>query len=170
MSNPAEKLQAAFQHIADTRMAGLPILNPELRVEAVGFSAWQGRWVGALVTPWTISLAVLPGESMLEKLLLDEKAVWAFPSGKYEFMGIDEPGLGVCHLCSLISPVHEFAAHADAVAVAMAAITKLMQLPAESEQAEDVRRMAEMARLEGQSITQQPLTRRDFMRGSFMGG
>lgn len=168
--NPAARLEQVFARIAATRMAGLPILNPALQVQVVGMQPWQGRWVGVLVTPWTFSLAMLPGDFPLERLALDKKAVWTFPSGSYEFMGMDEPGLGVCHLCSLISPVDEFQSQADAVAAAEAAIAGLMQQPADTARDESTRKSAEAARLQGQSVARQGVSRRDFLRGAFLGG
>jgi hypothetical protein len=38
-----EKLEAVFNEIAETRMAGLPILNTALKVQAVGFREWEGN-------------------------------------------------------------------------------------------------------------------------------
>jgi hypothetical protein len=38
-------LEAAFRRIAATRMAGLPMNNAALRVQAVGFRDWaDGTW------------------------------------------------------------------------------------------------------------------------------
>jgi [NiFe] hydrogenase assembly HybE family chaperone len=125
--------------------------------------------VGVLVTPWTLSLAVLPGEAALERLPLDRKAAWTFPSGSYEFMGIDEPELGVCHLCSLISPVQDFTSQQDAVAAAEAVIGSLMQAPADAARDEATRQAAETARLQGRSVARQEVSRRDFLRGAFLG-
>ena len=171
MSDPAARLQAIFENIAVTRMAGLPILNPALRVEAVGFREWEGRWVGVLVTPWTISLVLLPGsDAPLESLLLDEKRVWHFPSGAYEFMGLHEPVLGACQICSLISPVAEFSTHEEAAAVAREIVVALFrdarEDPARDEELGD---MIEEARLKGESLAQKKLSRRDFLRVPLLG-
>lgn len=159
--NPAALLEAVFSGIARTRMADVPILNPALQVEAVGFRAWQGRWIGVLVTPWTINLVLLPGrDAPLDALALDEKVVWDFPSGAYEFMGLNEAALGACHICSLISPVHEFETHAAAVAVAQEAITALFA---------EVENNGELATMTGdaQALSQKNMSRRDFLRMQF---
>lgn len=126
MTPGVRKLEAAFSEIARTRMADVPIINPALRVEAVGFREWEGRWIGVLVTPWTLNLVLLPGQdATLIPLALDEKAVWHFPSGAYEFMGLNEPAIGPCHICSLISPVLDFATHDEALAVAQEIVIAL---------------------------------------------
>ncbi|MDR2220622.1 MAG: [NiFe]-hydrogenase assembly chaperone HybE [Methylobacillus sp.] len=115
MNQAIATLEAVFDEIARSRMAGLPIVNPALRVEAVGFREWQERYAGVLVTPWSISLVLLPGQdATLEQLAPDKRATWEFPSGSYEFMGLVEPLLGTCQICPLISPVTEFADHASA--------------------------------------------------------
>jgi hypothetical protein len=54
-------LEAVFEAVRRTRMADLPFLNPQLRVEAVGFRDWQGARVGALITPWSIVIVAMPG-------------------------------------------------------------------------------------------------------------
>lgn len=167
MSRQAARLQAVFETIATTRMADVPILNPALRVETVGFRLWQGYWIGVLVTPWTLSLVVMPGElTTLEPLLADEKRTWSFPSGAYAFMGLNEPELGVCHICSLISPVSEFATHAAAISVANEIVSQLFSENADSG---EFSKSVEQARIEGESIARKQVSRRDFLRMRLLG-
>jgi len=114
-----QKLESVFSDIARTRMAGLPICNSAIRVQAVDFREWQEHWVGVLITPWTISLVLMPGDhAPLRMLDADEKMSWTFPSGSYEFMGLNDPALGACQICSLISPVSDIERHEDAVSIA----------------------------------------------------
>lgn len=168
---PAELLERVFSDIAATRMAGLPICNEALRVQAVGFREWQGKHVGVLVTPWTISLVLLPGEgAALNTLGPDEKMTWEFPSGKYEFMGLNEPALGTCQTCSLISPVAGIASNEDAVSIAAQVMTALF----ETDKPDTIRdaerkQQFEAARLNGESVAAQEVSRRDFLRGAFLG-
>jgi [NiFe] hydrogenase assembly HybE family chaperone len=166
MNAAVQKLEMVFSEIARTRMADVPILNRALRVEAVGFREWEGRWIGVLITPWMINLVLLPGKNApLVALALDQKTVWHFPSGGYEFMGLNEPQLGTCHLCSLISPVTEFASHVEAHAIAEEMIRILFdQTQTDSEN------KIEDARLKGESVSQQNMSRRDFLRMPLMGG
>jgi [NiFe] hydrogenase assembly HybE family chaperone len=166
-----EKLEAVFRDIADTRMAGLPICNPALKVQAVGFREWQGRWVGVLVTPWTISLVLVAGaEAPLAVLASDEKMTWEFPAGKYEFMGLNEPALGTCQTCSLISPVGDVERHEDAVNIADQAMEALFSTELAEGQRDAERKAAmEAARLNGEPVMKKELSRRDFLRGNFLG-
>jgi len=166
-----EKLEAVFRDIADTRMAGLPICNPALKVQAVGFREWQGRWVGVLVTPWTISLVLMAGvEAPLAVLGPDEKMTWEFPSGNYEFMGLNEPALGICQTCSLISPVVDVERQEDAVNIAGQVMEALFSSELAERQRDTERNVAmEAARLNGEPVMRKELSRRDFLRGNFLG-
>lgn len=152
---------AAFERIAATRMAGLPMNNPALRVAAVGFRPWQdGHLVGVLITPWAINLVLLgeqPGRAL--HLAADRRRTWDFPSGSYDFMGGEEAECGAFQFCSLFSPVFEFADQASAEATAGEIMTALF---ADAASATDQR---EAARLCGNSVLQAPTNRRGFLRG-----
>jgi [NiFe] hydrogenase assembly HybE family chaperone len=168
MIGVVQKLESVFNEIARTRMVDVPILNTAMKVEIVGFREWDGRWIGVLVTPWMINLVLLPGqEATLIPLALDQKKMWSFPSGDYEFMGLNEPAIGTCHMCSLISPVMEFDSHVDAVEVAQEIMLGLFS--AQKSEDELATRMDE-ARLKGEAVSQQNMSRRDFLRMPFLGG
>lgn len=122
-------LEAAYAHIARTCMAGLPVMHPGLRVQAVGFAPRgdDGRWTGVLVTPWFMNLVRLPVRGR-------DGAQWVRPGVAAErriggqvltFLGSEVPGLGRIEACSLFSPMHEFADHAAARATAQAVLDLL---------------------------------------------
>jgi [NiFe] hydrogenase assembly HybE family chaperone len=171
MSSAADKLEAVFSKIANTRMAGLPICNTSLRVQVVGWREWQGFWLSVLVTPWMINLVLMSGEKeQLSALSLDQKVTWAFPSGRYEFMGLNEAELGACHICSLISPVIHIESHEEAVSIAEEAMQELFVSERSDVQRDaDNKSMFEAARMQGEPIKDKQLSRRDFLRGSFLG-
>jgi [NiFe] hydrogenase assembly HybE family chaperone len=125
MSDP-DALVAAFRRIGATRMAGMPLCNPALSVEAVAFRDWNAAQVGVLITPWSVNLVVLPGAA-LDPLGTGEQRVWQFPSGAYEFMGGAEPECGSFDFCSLFSPPDEFAGQDAARAVARAVMAQLFE-------------------------------------------
>jgi [NiFe] hydrogenase assembly HybE family chaperone len=128
VSERAAALELAFRRIAATRMLDMPLRNPALRIESVGFREWQGNEVGVLITPWSISLIVFPtAMPSVRALTLDERRAWQFPSGRYEFMGGDEPECGPFHFCSLFSPPEEIADHAQAREIAGAVLEQLFR-------------------------------------------
>ena len=171
MNEIEHELEAVFNDIANTRMAGLPICNEALRVQAVGFREWQERWVGVLITPWTISLVLMPGENgPLKTLGPDEKMTWEFPSGTYDFMGLNEPALGTCQTCSLISPVVDVQNHEDAVSIAGQVMEALFSAGQTGQEHDAERKVKlEAARLNGEPALDRTLSRRDFLRGNFLG-
>lgn len=129
--SPASELHATFARIAATRMAGLPVCNPALKVEVVGMQRWAGEWLSALITPWALNLMLLPGGGgHFRPLAVGQTQRWRFPSGEYVFSGQRETGLGAYQSCSLFSPVFEFASQAEAVAVAGASLAALLQVHA----------------------------------------
>jgi [NiFe] hydrogenase assembly HybE family chaperone len=129
-------LEAAFRRIAATRMAGMPLVNPALEVEAVGFRNWEGHQVGVLVTPWAINLVLLAGPyAPVPELALDQRGHWRFPSGEYEFMGGSEPECGAFQFCSLFSPPEGFGDQAQAREVAAAVMQQLFLAPSVSRRA-----------------------------------
>ena len=168
MTQLPQKLESIFEEIAQTRMRDVPIINPALRVEVVGFREWEGRWIGVLVTPWMMNLVLLPEhDAPLTPLKSDEKKVWNFPSGEYEFLGLNEPSLGTCHICSLISPMNEFNSHEEALAVAQEIMIGLFSTQTGDD---ELAKRIDDARLKGEAISQQNMSRRDFLRMPFLGG
>lgn len=131
LSDPSPALCAVFADIAATRMAGLPICNPHLQVEAIGFRrADDGHWVGVMITPWAINLLRLPAQADGWPVLpAGSKCDWGFASGDYEFTLAEEARLGEYHLCSLFSPASEFASHEQARLTALAIATALHEAP-----------------------------------------
>jgi len=130
-TDPSPALLDAFGEIARTRMAGLPICNPVLQVEAIGFRRLpEGHWAGLMITPWAINLLCLPGRAEgWPALVAGAKHDWRFPSGDYEFIVADEASLGIYHLCSLFSPALEFASHEQARLTALASAHALFAEP-----------------------------------------
>ena len=170
-TDPSPRLVAAFEAAA-ARMRGLPIVNPALAVEAVGFAPWEGHWLGVMVTPWFINLALLPREpAKWQPLPQGTKRKYAFPAGVYEFIGADDPAIGEYQLCSLFSPVLEFENQDTARLVAKLAREALFD-PQHAEVPE--RRAGKPDAPQGTDAVAEPglaqrvaapMSKRDFLRG-----
>ena len=121
------ELEDAFARIERERMADVPILNDALRVEAVGFVAWDDEALGVLVTPWFMNLMLVPIDPAADPdERPGEKSVVSLPGGDFEFIAAVEEGIGQYRMCSLFSPVFEFADHDTAVATAAAVMERLL--------------------------------------------
>lgn len=126
----ARRFESVFTEIQYERMHDVPILNQNLKVEAVGFQGLDDQVIGVLVTPWFMNL-----------LLIDEAACAAssgdtssvsFPCGDVEFMHGEEARLGSYRLCSLFSPMFEFEDQEAAVATAAAVLDGMMKPAAQT--------------------------------------
>jgi [NiFe] hydrogenase assembly HybE family chaperone len=148
--DPSVRVADAYERIWRTRMQDLAFLNPNLRVEAVGFRAWEGEWLGALVTPWSLNLLLLPGEGEWASLAAGSERFVTFPAGCFRFIAGHEAGLGESQSCSLFSPVLEFADHEAARLTAAAALAGLFAADALADEPRAV-------------------SKRDFLRGRVSG-
>jgi len=125
-SDPSARIERVFAEIHATRMQGMPFVNPALRVEAVGFRRWDGRWLGVLITPWFMNLMLVPdADAGWHHVRYGDSVSYLLPAGVFEFISAREPLLGDYQMCSLFSPVFEFADPDGARATAVAALAAL---------------------------------------------
>lgn len=156
-------LERAFLAVQRERMGDVALLNGALTTEAIGFRDWRGGSLGVLLTPWFMSLMLLPGtgEQWTHGTVGDRRQ-WCFPSGRYEFICSWHAAVGWYHSCSLFSPVFEFDSQDQARAVALAALEALLE-PQGVEQAGDLADQAGEAParcLPLQQRMERPLSRR----------
>lgn len=126
--NPAKAVESAFAAVAGGALRDMPLNNPALRVETVGFALWEDLWVGVLITPWAVNLMILPAGSPEFRVLGGSRdQVWRFPSGEYRFHGRCLDSLGPYQTCSLFSPPAEFPDQGSARAVALKIMAALFR-------------------------------------------
>ena len=121
-----ERAANAYRRAAMS-MKGLPIYNPTIAVEAVGFREHEGRQAGVIVTPWFMNLTVLPSAADLAVWIAGGTVRLAFPSGQYDFMVSELPEFGLVGTCSLFAPMHDFTDHEAALRAAQAAADGLFE-------------------------------------------
>jgi [NiFe] hydrogenase assembly HybE family chaperone len=137
-TDPSRHLEAVFRDIERTRMNGLPILNTSLAVEAIGFTPWQGHWLGALITPWFLNLVLVPGvQGEWPNAAEGERIVRQLPAGGCSFYGCFEPVIGEFHASSVCSPMSRFADQAAARAEAQRSLDAWLTVPEPAEPAAD---------------------------------
>lgn len=153
MNEIGKRLLQVFDLIHQTRMQGLPIINPALQVAVVGFESNDQDDIGVLVTPWCMNLVRLPLGDEWDELQPGSKYCHELPSGEYEFVVGEEPGLGRFQSCSLFSPMFQFADQAAAVATAEASLRAVMTEKIDSLQSQQ--KAVEKSRRD--------LSRRDFL-------
>ena len=112
---------------AALKVKGMPIYNPTLAIEAVGFREHDGRKVGVIVTPWFMNLTVLPSPADLALWVDGSRTRLAFPSGAYDFVVTDLQDVGLIGTCSLFSTMTEFTDHEAAQLAATTVADALFQ-------------------------------------------
>lgn len=123
----AEELVEAFTFILNERMAGIPILNKKLQVEAVEFQDYEGRPFGVIITPWLMNLVMFPAEGEnWSGMNTGETAYYEFPAGERVFQINEFEGVGQIQTHSLYSPMSRFVNQDHARAAARKCLVDLM--------------------------------------------
>ncbi len=119
-------LVARYQAIYEERMQDLPIVNPRLEVEAVGFEQWEDKDLGVLITPWFMNLVLLPDSERLVDLPQGERVECRFPSGPCELTVYHDEDLGSYLAAVLFRTVVDFPDQEIARAVAEEALVQVL--------------------------------------------
>lgn len=121
------RLEAHFGEVHRRSMADVPICNESLAVASIGFRPWRGQAFGIVVTPWFMNIALAPLQGS-PPILAAPGATRnvSLPCGKVDFLVADLDGFGRLLMCSLFSPMQDFADQDAAIATARAAIAALM--------------------------------------------
>jgi [NiFe] hydrogenase assembly HybE family chaperone len=122
-------LVARYQAIYEERMRDLPIVNPRLSVEAVGFERWEEKDLGILITPWFMNLVLLPDSERLVDLPQGDRVECRFPSGPCELTVYQDEELGTYLAAVLFRTVADFPDQDTARAVAEEALANVLAEP-----------------------------------------
>lgn len=126
-------LTRVFSVIGNTRMQGVPVLHPGLVVETVGFEAYTDAdgaqaALGILMTPWFMNLIWLPLQGQAA-VPIGQVCERRFGGERFEFIGAHEATFGTYEMCSLFSPMFEFADQVTAHATAREVLGLLRKAP-----------------------------------------
>lgn len=183
----AYHLEQLYDDIRVNRMADIPILNHNLKVQAVGFREWNQHVLGVLITPWFMNLMLLPTEETdWSAHGVGTKHSYVFEAGSFEFIVGEEENLGKYMSCSMFSPMFEFADHDAAVQTAEAIVAGMFKEENKEvlegqdfnteEKLEDnklsmmenvVEGVESMGALAKENL-EKPLSRRELLRGGFL--
>lgn len=120
--DPSPRLEAAFRAVHADKMQGLAFVNPAVGVEAIGFAPWKHYWLGVMLTPWSMNLLLAPREAgAWRPLPVGDKRRCTFPAGSFDFISAHTDAIGDYLICSLFSPLLEFADHESARQTALLA-------------------------------------------------
>lgn len=165
--SPAGALEGAFRTILRRQMQDLPVVNPALSVQAVGFRAWSDHWLGILITPWFMNLVLMPRVAAKWQPIGErETRHHVFPAGVFEFIGGRAPALGHYQACSLFSPMFEFADQQAAHDTAVAALDALFDVANREVGELSAPQPADADAPVGAAPAARPLSKRDFLFGT----
>lgn len=138
--NPADFFADSFTAVFRRKMQGLPILAPHLTVRALPFVRVGPHWLGVVATPWSVVAVYACGDAAqwLKRSAGTECPV-DLPGGRFTFLATADDALGGALLCSLRSPVGDFADDTAAEAFAQTCLT-LMTTPVNNETVNRTRR------------------------------
>lgn len=127
-SDPAPLLVAQYERIAREEMQALPFYHATMPIvaECVLF---EGQWLGCVLTPWMLSVVVLPGPDQLWPVRSSERLALQLPCGNLTFMVGELPESGQLLACSLMSPIDPHLGAEQGRSLVSSTLKMLLSLP-----------------------------------------
>lgn len=123
-------LVTTYRELAAGGMAELPLANPALRVEAVGFRPHGPGWLGIVIAPWFFNAVLIPRDpAAWARLPEGERSVEPLPAGDHAFVTARVGGAGVVKVIPVVSSMEVFADQEAARAAAALALDRLFAAP-----------------------------------------
>ena len=128
--SPHHEVQAAFEAVAASEMHDLPFLHPQMPVYIPAFTLFENQWLGCALTPWMLSLLILPGpQQCWPRRVPGERIGLQLPCGATTFT-VGEVGEIRQYLsCSLMSPLAHNLSVQDGLRLARDCLTMALSLP-----------------------------------------
>jgi [NiFe] hydrogenase assembly HybE family chaperone len=104
--NPSSLIQTVFEDIHQTTMKSMPFCKSNISVKVSELQQIDGQWVGAILTPWMLSLLIFPSHNNhWIKREITSKVGISLANGDYTFVVGEHEQLGQYLSCSLLSPI-----------------------------------------------------------------
>ncbi|UYB69068.1 hydrogenase-2 assembly chaperone [Aeromonas veronii] len=128
-SEPAPLLVAQYERIAREEMQALPFYHATMPIVAE-CTLFEGQWLGCVLTPWMLSVVVLPGPDQLWPVRSSsERIALQLPCGNMTFMVGELPESGQLLACSLMSPLDPHLGAEEGRALVSSTLKMLLSLP-----------------------------------------
>ncbi|HHQ4725398.1 hydrogenase-2 assembly chaperone [Aeromonas veronii] len=128
-TNPAPLLVAQYERIASEEMQALPFYHPDMPI-AAECVLFEDQWLGCVLTPWMLSVVVLPGPDQLWPVRSSsERLALQLPCGNLTFMVGALPETGQLLACSLMSPIDPHLGADEGRALVSSTLKMLLSLP-----------------------------------------
>ncbi|MGY6037375.1 hydrogenase-2 assembly chaperone [Aeromonas sp. AE23HZ002T15] len=131
--DPAPILMAQYERIAREEMQALPFYHPAMPILAE-CALYEGQWLGVVLTPWMLSVVVLPGPDQCWPVRpLASRIALQLPCGNLTFMVGELPELGQLLACSLMSPLDPHLGAKEGAALVGSVHKMLLSLPVQQD-------------------------------------
>lgn len=128
-SDPAPLLVAQYERIAREEMQALPFYHASMSIVAE-CTLFEGQWLGCVLTPWMLSVVVLPGPDQLWPVRsCSDRLALQLPCGNLTFMVGALPETGQLLACSLMSPIDPHLGADEGRALVSSTLKMLLSLP-----------------------------------------
>ncbi len=128
-SNPAELFQAEMEKVK-LNMQGLPFCREEIPCFCPKFVLFENQWIGAVLTPWMLSVVVLPGPGQQWEIReLGDKLAIPLPYKTLNFTVSSLENIPQYLSCSLHSPLDSSLSKDYAVQLTKDCLQMLLSLP-----------------------------------------
>ncbi|ATP90318.1 hydrogenase biosynthesis protein HybE [Aeromonas caviae] len=127
--DPAPLLVAQYERIAREEMQALPFYHATMPIVAE-CTLFEGQWLGCVLTPWMLSVVVLPGPDQLWPVRSNsDRLALQLPCGNMTFMVGALPETGQLLACSLMSPIDPHLGADEGRALVSSTLKMLLSLP-----------------------------------------
>ena len=128
-TNPAPLLVAQYGRIAREEMQALPFYHATMPIVAE-CTLFEGQWLGCVLTPWMLSVVVLPGPDQLWPVRSSsDRLALPLPRATLTFMVGDLPESGQLPSCSLMSPLDPHLGAEQGRSLVSSTLKMLLSLP-----------------------------------------
>lgn len=128
-TNPAPLLVAQYERIAREEMQTLPFYHATMPIVAE-CTLFEGQWLGCVLTPWMLSVVVLPGPDQLWPVRSSsDRLALQLPCGNMTFMVGELPETGQLLSCSLMSPLDPHLGAVQGRSLVSSTLKMLLSLP-----------------------------------------
>lgn len=155
-TNPAPLLVAQYELIAREEMQALPFYHATMPIVAQCV-LFEGQWLGCVLTPWMLSVVVLPGPDQLWPVRSNsERLALQLPCGNMTFMVGELPESGQLLACSLMSPLDPHLGAEQGRSLVSSTLKMLLSLPVQQGGGVDLgrRRLFGARRSQGLGVTE----------------